>query len=211
MNKCFQRLLLVALLLFAVGGEAFAQGRIATVDLRKLFDGYWKTKQADAALKDRAAELERDHKAMVEDWKKGREDYQNLLGSANDPAVSAEERDKRKRDAETRLKDLKEMEENIGQFERQARTTLDEQRARMRGKLLEEIKQILNQRARAGGFSLVLDVAADSVAGTPVVLYTNNENDLTDALLEQLNATAPAEFGRAPGSAAASREDEKKK
>ena len=35
MNKCFQRLLLVALLLFAVGGEAFAQGRIATVAVKE--------------------------------------------------------------------------------------------------------------------------------------------------------------------------------
>jgi Skp family chaperone for outer membrane proteins len=211
MNKCFQRLLLVTVLLFALGGQAFAQGRIATVDLRKLFDGYWKTKQADAALKDRAAELERDHKAMVEDWKQGREDYQKLLTSANDQAVSTEERDKRKRNAETRLKELKDIEENIGQFERQARTTLDEQRMRMRGKLLEEIKGMLNSRARSSGFSLVVDVSADSANNTPVVLYTNNDNDLTDALLQQLNATAPADIARPAEREPEPKKDEKKK
>lgn len=211
MYKCILRLLLVTVLLFAVGGEALAQGRIATVDLRKLFDGYWKTKQADAALKDRAAELERDHKAMIEDWKKGREDYQKLLGSANDPAVSTEERDKRKRDAEARLKELKDIEDSVAQFERQARTTLDEQRLRMRSKLLDEIKQILNQRARTAGYSLVLDVSADSANNTPVVLYTNNDNDLTDSLLQQLNATAPADFGRPPEQVAEPKPDEKKK
>ena len=40
--------LVLALVLGATA--ASAQGRIATVDLKKLFDSYWKTKQADAAL-----------------------------------------------------------------------------------------------------------------------------------------------------------------
>ena len=62
-------LLLVSLL----SGSAWAQGRIATVELRKVFDNYWKTKQADVALKDRAADFEKDHKTMVDDWKKAKD------------------------------------------------------------------------------------------------------------------------------------------
>jgi hypothetical protein len=34
-----------------LSSSAWAQGRIATIDLRKVFDSYWKTKQAQARRK----------------------------------------------------------------------------------------------------------------------------------------------------------------
>ena len=176
--------------------SASAQGRIATVDLGKIFDGYWKTKQAEAALKDRAADLEKEHKGMVEDYKKGPEEYQKLLASANDQAVSAEEREKRKQSAETRLKGMKDLQETIAQFERQARSTLDEQRLRMRNNLLGEIRTAINSKAKSASYALVLDTAAESAKNTPVILYTSGDNDITEAVLQQLNLTAPPEAAK---------------
>jgi outer membrane protein len=181
------------LLITLLSASAHAQSRIATVDLRKIFDGYWKTKQADAALKDRAADMEKEHKSMLDDWKKAKEDYQTLLTSANDQAVSSDQRDKRKKLAEDKLKQIKESEDNIGQYERTAKQTLDDQRKRMRDNILGEIRTALNAKARSAAYSLAIDTAAESVNNTPVVLYTSNENDMTDAILSQLNAGAPAE------------------
>jgi len=190
----FLRLALVGVVFAGLAcGSASAQTRIATVSLRTVFEKYWKTRQADAALKDRAADLEKQHKDLVEDYKKSRETYQGLLSAANDQALSAEERDKRKKSAEEKLKQIKDAEDTITQFERTARTTIDEQRNRMRDNLVEEIRNVLNAKAKSSNFSMVLDSTAMSATGTPLVLFTNNENDLTDSLLAQLNAAAPAE------------------
>lgn len=176
-------------------GSAMGQGKIGTIDLKRVFDNYWKTKQADSALKDRAADMEKEHKNMIEDYKKAREDYQALLGSASDSAVSGDERDKRKKSAEDKLKYLKDQEETIAQYERQARNTLDEQRNRMRDNILGEIRNIVNAKAKTAAYTLVVDTAAQSFNNTPVVLYVNNtENDLTEAVLQQLNVTAPADL-----------------
>ena len=128
MHNLLRKLVPGFLLISLLSGSTYAQSRIATVDLRKIFDGYWKTKQADAALKDRAADMEKEHKNMLDDWKKAKEDYQTLLSSANDQAVSSEQRDKRKKLAEDKLKQIKESEDNIGQYERSAKQTLDDQR-----------------------------------------------------------------------------------
>ena len=174
--------------------SAFAQGRLATVDLRKLFDGYWKTKKADAQLKERAADMEKEHKTMLDDWKKGKDEYASLLADANNQVLSPEERDKRKKAAEDKLKQLKETEDTIQQDERQARSTLDEQRKRMRDSILDEIKTAVSAKAKSSGFSLVIDTAAESANNTPVVLYTNDENDMTKGILDQLNANAPADL-----------------
>src|SRR5215470_12065221 len=110
------------ILMGVLSGSAMAQNRIATVDLRKVFDGYWKKRQAEAALKERQTDMEKEDRNMVDDYKKVKDDYQSLLSSANDQAVSTEERDKRKTAAEERFRRMKEMEDNIAAYERQART-----------------------------------------------------------------------------------------
>lgn len=194
MKRLLTRVIPVFLATVLLTGTAAAQGRIATIDLRKVFDGYWKTKQADGSLKERAADMEKEHKNMLEDYKKARADYQELVTGAADQAVGQDERDRRKRSAEDKLKYLKEQEETIGQYERQARSTLDEQRRRIRDTILGEIRNIINAKAKTGNFTMVVDVAAESFNNTPVVLFTNNENDLTADVLAQLNATAPADM-----------------
>jgi outer membrane protein len=190
LGKIIPGLLLASLL----STSAWAQGRLATVDLRKVFDGYWKTKKADAQLKERATDMEKEHKTMLDDWKKGKDEYASLLADANNQVLSPEERDKRKKAAEDKLKQLKETEDTIQQYERQARSTLDEQRKRMRDSILDEIKTAISAKAKSSGFSLVIDTAAESANNTPVVLYTNDENDVTKAILDQLNANAPADL-----------------
>ena len=59
------------LLLAFLSSPAMAQtGKIATVDMRKLFDGYWKTKQAEVALNDRKAELDKEDRDFIDGLKK---------------------------------------------------------------------------------------------------------------------------------------------
>ncbi len=127
LKKLVPGLLLVSLL----SGSAMAQGRIATIDLRKVFDGYWKKKTAEAQIKERQAAMEKEDKNMIDDYKKAKDEYQTLQNSATEQAISAEERDKRKAAAEAKLKQLKELEDTIVQYERQAKTTIGEQTQRI--------------------------------------------------------------------------------
>ena len=192
-------ILALALLSF-LSSSAIAETKIATVSLAKAFDNYWKTKQADAALKDRQAELKKSETELEANYKKTTEEYEKLRVAASDQAVSAEERDKRKKDAEAKLKDIKRFESDAAQFQRQAGTILQEEKNRKTKNLLDEIKLAITGRAKAGGYTLVVD--ADSV------LYTNGENDITDSVLEQLNAVAPADL--LPKPAVPAKKDEPK-
>ena len=194
MNWLIRKWLPGVLLFSVLSSSALAQSRIATIDLRKVFDNYWKTKQADANLKDQAADMEKEHKKLLDDWKKEKDDYQTLLASANDQSFSVEEREKRKKLAEDKFKSIKEAEDSISQYERQARITLDEKRRRMRDNILVEIRNVLNTRAKSAGYGLVIDTAAESVNNTPIVLYFNNDNDVTEEILKALNSGAPAEL-----------------
>src|SRR5258708_10735888 len=142
MKKWLSKIVRALVLIALFSSSSWAQSHIATIDLRKVFDNYWKTKQADASLKDRAADIEKEHKNMLEDWKKAKEAYTGLLTGANDQAVSTDEVDKRKKAAEEKLKFIKDTEETILQYEKQARVTLDDQKRRMRDNILGEIRAL---------------------------------------------------------------------
>jgi len=187
----FSRLLCLCILL-AGTIAASAQTKIGIIDLRKVFDEYHKTKTADARLKDQAADLDKERKAMMDQYQKTTDDYKAALEGANDQAVSADEREKRKKTAESRLLDIKKLETDIRQFDNQARATLEEDQRKLRDKILVEIRNVINTKAKSAGYSLVLDSAAESFNKTPVVMYTNGENDLTTDVLKELNANAPA-------------------
>lgn len=181
-------------LVLLIGTAAFGQTKIGTVDLGRVFTNYWKFKTAQGAIEDRKADLDKTYKEMADTYKKSRDEYQKLVGSVNDQAVSSEERDRRRKAAEDKAKDIKDQEDSIRQFETQARTTLDEQLRRMRENILGEIRVVVNAKAKAGGYTLVVDTAAQATSATPIVLYNApGESDLTKEVIDQLNLNAPGE------------------
>jgi Skp family chaperone for outer membrane proteins len=189
------RAFLIISILAGFASLASAQGKVGIVDLRKLFDDYHKRKTADARLKEQVADIEKERKTMLDQYEKAREDYKAALDGANDQAVSADEREKRKKTAESKLLDIKRLEQDINTFDRQARTTLEEKERKYRDGILAEIRDVVTAKAKAAGYTLVVDSAAETINRTPVVMFTNGENDLTTAVLSDLNANAPASTG----------------
>ena len=201
MKNILRTFLPAVLLMTLFSGSALAQSKIATVDLSKLFDNYWKTKQAQAALQDHQAQLAKDDSSMKDDLKKAGDDYQQLLAKANDPAVSADERDRRKQAAAEKLKKLQESQAAIEQYERTAQGTLTDQLQHMSEKIRADIQAAVNAKAKAGGYTVVLNTAAEGInlgsakiSVPSSVVYSASEVDLTADVLKQLNAGAPIDM-----------------
>ena len=183
---------LIPVLVLFVGTSAFAQIRIATVDLGRVFTNYWKTRQAQVAIDEHRADIEKQDKEMISNFTKAKDEYQKVLDSVNDPAVSSEERDKRKRDAESKLRDLKEQDDNLAQFERGSQTSLAEQVKRTRDNIVSDITVVVKAKAKTDGYTMVIDTASQTVNGTPMVLYyVPGTNDITEAVTKELNVGAP--------------------
>ena len=190
--KMLRTTILTALLLAVLSVPALAQSKIASVDMEKLFKGYWKTKQAEAALNKRVADLQKEIKDMAEGLDKAQADYSRLLEQANDQALSTEERAKRKQAAADKLKDINNSRAAIDQFNRQAQSQVLDQRQRMTANLVSEIQKTVGDKARTSGYTLVVNSAV-----TDAVVYSSGD-DLTDAVLKQLNVNAPVELSQ-PG------------
>lgn len=199
------KLIPVLLFLAVSQGAASAQQlKIATVDLSKVFTNYWKFKQADASLQEMRSEMTKSFEELKKSGEKANEAYTSLLSEANNQALSSEERDKKKKAAEDKLREMGEIRRSLEQFERQAMTRWTEQRARMRENLLTEINAVVKSKGKSGNYTLLLDLAGKTADQTHIILYSTAE-DITDSVISQLNAGAPVETG----SGAAPKSDKK--
>ncbi len=166
--------------------------KIATVDLQQVFEKYYKTVRSTAALKQEAADMQKERQSMADDAKKQETEWQKLLEKSDDQALSAEERAKSKTAAAEKLNEVKTAEQYIQKYDSISGAKLREKERQRRDDIVKEIRAVLDADAKAGGYTLVLDVSGESANMAPVVLYSKGVNDLTESLIKELNAGAPA-------------------
>ena len=181
------RFTIIAVLILAVATvSATAQSKVASVDMKKLFNGYWKTKQSQIILENSKNDMRKEIKDMADGLDKAQAAYKTLLDQANDQAISQDERDKRKVAAGDKAKEINTSKAAIEQFQRQAEAQLADKSQRLSANLVNDIQKAVQEKAKAGNYSLVVNAANNEA-----FVYVSPDNDLTTAVLGQLNAGAP--------------------
>ena len=191
MKKIMQICLLSAVLAgFGMAGVA-AEQRIATFNLRKAFESYYKTIQSTAGMKSEYAEVEKERAQMIEGARKHEEEWRKLFEKKDDQALSPEEREKSRKAAADKYAELEGDKKYIDQFDQTAAARLREKERIRIGDIVKEIQGVVEARAKVAGYSLVLDSSGVNLAQTPIVLYSDGKDDMTDAIIKELNAAAP--------------------
>jgi outer membrane protein len=188
------RLLAVTAALLAVALSASAQSKFASVDMKKIFNNYYKTKMAQAAMDKERSDLTKEIKDMSDALIKARADYKQTLDQANDQGISADERDKRKAAAADKAKDVNSKQSAIEQYSRQAEAQLSDKSQRMISNLVGEIQKAVADKAKSGGYTMVVNSA-----NTESFVYVSADSDLSAAVLSQLNAGAPIDVVKPAG------------
>ena len=182
---------------FCLTGNGTAQEpvKIATIDLLKAFDSYWKTKLSNDQLRERGGDFDKARIGMIDDLTLLREEYNRLNASNQDQANSEEKRADDQKKAQVKLADYKRLEQQIIEFNKNAQKTLADQTNRLRKGRLEEIQAAVSVKAKELGYDLVIDSSQDVLLPrTPTVLYTNGKNDLTALIIEILNKDAAGKY-----------------
>ena len=182
------------LLVGALTMPAFGQNRIGTIDLQKVFQNYWMRTKAESALKERGTAMDKELKGFVDDYNKTKEEYTKLITTSQDQSKTQEERDKSKTSAESKsCWNSRRAKIPSAPTKRTRKTSWIRRRRGCARACCRTSRGAINAKAKASGYTLVIDTSADSFNQTPTVLYSNGENDMTDMILKQLNAGAPAE------------------
>jgi Skp family chaperone for outer membrane proteins len=189
-KKIQSGLLALSLLAFCSSGRA-ADFKIATVDLRKVFDTYYKTIQASIANSNNMVERDKELNAMLDARKKREDDWRQAETKANDQAVPADVRAQSKKSADDIAVEIQISSETISNYYARTELKRRDEMVQHVTDLTAEIRGVMEAMAKKQGYTMVLDRTALTMTGNPLVLYTSGENDLTDALLKELNSTAP--------------------
>jgi outer membrane protein len=170
-------------------GSAAAQSmvKIGSVDMKKVFESYYKTKDAEQRINEARNAAKKELEERMESYQKGVAEVKKLNEEIESPALSKESKETKSKSRDERVGELKNMEREIGEFRATREKQLQEQSGRMRQGIVDEIKKIVQDRVKAENYDLVVDNSGMSLNGVPVVMYAKETYDFTDAVVTALN------------------------
>lgn len=183
---------LLTLTLLAVAASAYAEVKVATVDMAKLFDGYNRAKTVQSAMESEIQKAASESQRRQNEGRQLLEQMDTLRQKYMNEALSKDAREAAKKQARD-LEDKIEAKKNeFERFQMETRKALMQKETTQREKIYDEIQNAAIAVARKQGANVILNVSEKTAAGLPVVVYSDKSWDITDAVLRTLNASAPA-------------------
>jgi outer membrane protein len=167
------------------------QVRLATVDMARLFEGYHRTAEAQERFQSAVEQAQAQAEKMMAEGNALVEEYRRVMEEANNPALSAEARQRAEQDAERRLQTIREKEREAQQFQMNTQRSLQQRQMTHRQLMMDEIRQVVASIAQERGANLVLDSTANVAQANPSVVYADASFDITEQALRELNKNQP--------------------
>lgn len=186
-----KKLLAAFILASALAGQA-ADLKFGVIDMQKAFAEFHKTKDASGKFKenvDKATQEVNDRWAV---YKNMLGDIQKLQQRSQDPIIAGDERAKLGAELQEKVKEVRALEQEIGEFQNRRQGQLKQEDAQIRKGLYDEILVVVKDKAKADGYDFVFDKSGLSLNTVPVLLYYKDAVDFTDEVIVELNKDAPA-------------------
>lgn len=172
--------------------------KIGTVDMKKVFESYYKTKDAEAKINEARNNAKKELEDRMDQAKKQLEEVKKLDEEINNPALSKDSKDAKAKVRAEKATELQTMDREIREFQASREKQLQEQSVRMRGGIVEEINKVVEARVKAENYDIVFDKSGPSLNGVPILLYAKETYDFTPEVVKALNANKGKEIEAAP-------------
>ena len=180
-------LLSVALLLGGANRLQAQNLKVGTVDMKRVFENYYKTKDAEQRINEARNQAKKELDEKMEGYKKATDDVHKLDEDLNRPELSKQTKDERSKTRDEKIGDLRNQEREIREFQTNREKQLQEQTMRMRAGIVDEINTVVTARVKSDQFDLVLDRSGQSLNAVPIVLYARDSYDFTTDVITALN------------------------
>lgn len=191
--------LALALVAFTGVGQAQEALKIGTVDIGKVFNGYWKTQLSRSQSAERRADFQKIEQGMIDEIKQIEQELIRLAESVRDPANSKAKQEADAKKYQEKQGDHRRSMTQHAEYKRNADRTMREMGDRLTRARMDEIKEVVAAKAKEAGYDLVLNLGDRITAN---VIYTVGKNDLSDVVLVELNKDMPEEYKAKQPSAA---------
>lgn len=172
--------LLTVLALAAFGAQAQSGSKVGYADVDYIFSQMPESKQIETELKSTQTQLKNQIDAKAKEFQTKLADYQANAGTMLDAVRVNTERE------------LQQLQQNLEKLQQDAQTTLQEKQNKMMAPVYDKVGKGIADVAKENGFSFIL---SSQIGGLDVVLYADEQNDVSDLVLKKLGVTpkpAPA-------------------
>lgn len=178
---------ILALAASSLASVAQQAPKMIAVNMETLFQGFYEVKEAEKKFQTSIEAVNQELQDMATELQPQREEFQALVAKTRNEALTEEARQEAQAKAVELEGMLRQKQQEFGQFQQQQRQTLDLRRNEIVKQHVDKIREVVSQFAQSKGADLVVNTAEQGV------VFVADSFDMTDAVLEILNADAPAE------------------
>jgi len=139
--------------LSGVTASAQSMVKVGTVDMKKVFENYYKTKDAEQRINEARNSAKKELEERMETYQKGAGEVKKLNEEIDSPALSREAKETKSKSRDEKVGELNNMQREIQEFRTTREKQLQEQSARMRQGIVEE--EIIKESIE-GDFDLIV-------------------------------------------------------
>jgi len=180
----------------ALGLSAEPALKIATVDMGKLLEGYYKSEQEVAKLKVAGQKAQEELERMVKEGNQLGEQYKETVEKAKNTLLTPEARSTAETDSAKMLDELQRRQNDINTYRGNSERVLQQQWSNVRGVLIDEIGKKAAEVGKGKGATVVIDLHSG-------IIYADASFDITEEVMALINKDRPATPPPAAASAAA--------
>jgi len=195
MKRLFALFLLLAAW-SAVAAPA-AGPRLAVVDVQKVFKEYYKSRIAEEFIKQQAEAARLYLGQLTRQLEQLRAESRRLETNARNLALDPAKKQQAEAEALDAARKVRAKETEIQLYVRERKQEMDDLERRKRAEIIADIRAEIKRRATAEGYNWVLDSSGLTTNMLPEVLLFPAKNDISAAVIRELNRSAVKPKGSA--------------
>ncbi|MDR3401715.1 MAG: OmpH family outer membrane protein [Chthoniobacter sp.] len=172
---------------FATSTASAQTTKFGTVDMKRVFDSYYKTKDAESKINEARNAAKKELEDRMDIAKKALEEVKKLDEDIQKPELSKEAKEQKAKVRSDKAAELQNMDREIREFQASREKQLQEQSVRMRAGIVDDINKVVSDKVKAENFDFVFDKSGPSLNGVPIVLFARDSYDFTDTVITVLN------------------------
>jgi outer membrane protein len=151
-----------------------ASSKIGFADVDYIFGQMPEAKQIDTELKSTQAQLKNQIDSKTQEFQKKLADYQANLNTMLDAVRQNTERE------------LGQLQENLQKLQQDAQVTIQNKQTQLMEPVYKKVGKAIEDVAKENGYTFILN---QQIGGLDVILYGDENNDVSDLVLKKLGVT----------------------
>ena len=161
--------------------------KVGTIDMKAVFDGYYKTKDAEAKINEARTQAKKELDERLDIFNKAQEEARKLNDEANKPELSEKAKAEKSKALNEKLQALGTLQREVQEFQQTRERQLSEQSVRSRNALLEDLNKVIADKVKAASYDLVIDKSGQSLNAVGILVYSKDSFDFTSDVIAEVN------------------------